>query len=77
MPYALSQNTSCPSRKIHRAFSNCPLILASCASAAYNIQERLGIEKRDILVDRVLYLKHNLNARAITSADAFTSEIKG
>lgn len=30
-----------------------PLILASCASAAYNIQERFGIEKRDILVDRV------------------------
>lgn len=30
-----------------------PLALASCASAAYNIQERFGIEKRDILVDRV------------------------
>ncbi len=30
-----------------------PMILASCASAAYNIQERFGIEKRDILVSRV------------------------
>lgn len=30
-----------------------PIILAGCASANYAIQERFGIEKRDILVDRV------------------------
>lgn len=28
-------------------------LLNGCATAAYNIQERFGIEKRDILVDRV------------------------
>lgn len=28
-------------------------LLSGCATAAYNIQERFGIEKRDILVDRV------------------------
>jgi len=28
-------------------------MLSGCATAAYNIQERFGIEKRDILVDRV------------------------
>ena len=31
-----------------------PASLTGCATAAYNIQERFGIEKRDILVDRVL-----------------------
>ena len=31
-----------------------PVSLTGCATAAYNIQERFGIEKRDILVDRVL-----------------------
>lgn len=30
-----------------------PILLSGCATAAYNIQERFGIEKRDILVDRV------------------------
>ena len=30
-----------------------PIMLSGCATAAYNIQERFGIEKRDILVDRV------------------------
>ncbi|GLQ24395.1 DNA repair ATPase [Algimonas ampicilliniresistens] len=30
-----------------------PTILSGCATAAYEIQERFGIEKRDILVDRV------------------------
>lgn len=29
------------------------LLLTGCATAAYSIQERFGIEKRDILVDRV------------------------
>jgi len=28
-------------------------MLSACATASYNIQERFGIEKRDILVDRV------------------------
>lgn len=31
-----------------------PTVLTGCATAAYNIQEKFGIEKRDILVDRVL-----------------------
>jgi len=31
-----------------------PIFLSGCATASYNIQERFGIEKRDILVDRVL-----------------------
>ncbi|RKQ70949.1 DUF2959 family protein [Litorimonas taeanensis] len=30
-----------------------PTMTTGCATAAYNIQERFGIEKRDILVDRV------------------------
>jgi len=30
-----------------------PVMLSGCATAAYNIQEKFGIEKRDILVDRV------------------------
>ena len=30
-----------------------PVFLSGCATAAYNIQEKFGIEKRDILVDRV------------------------
>ncbi len=30
-----------------------PVLVTGCASAAYNIQEKFGIEKRDILVDRV------------------------
>ena len=30
-----------------------PIVLTGCATAAYNIQEKFGIEKRDILVDRV------------------------
>lgn len=30
-----------------------PILLSGCATASYNIQERFGIEKRDILVDRV------------------------
>lgn len=31
-----------------------PVMLSSCATAAYDIQERFGIEKRDILVERVI-----------------------
>jgi len=30
-----------------------PMFLSGCATASYNIQERFGIEKRDILVGRV------------------------
>lgn len=30
-----------------------PIMLQGCATAAYNIQEKFGIEKRDILVNRV------------------------
>lgn len=30
-----------------------PILLTGCATASYNIQERFGIEKRDILVKRV------------------------
>ena len=30
-----------------------PMFISGCATAAYNIQERFGIEKRDILVGRV------------------------
>lgn len=30
-----------------------PVLVSGCATAAYNIQEKFGIEKRDILVDRV------------------------
>jgi len=30
-----------------------PIFLSGCATAAYSIQEKFGIEKRDILVDRV------------------------
>jgi|GEM_PF-5380754 len=30
-----------------------PVLVTGCATAAYNIQEKFGIEKRDILVDRV------------------------
>tara|TARA_R110002020_G_scaffold95541_5_gene229130 strand:+ start:2402 stop:3073 length:672 start_codon:yes stop_codon:yes gene_type:complete len=42
-----------PLVKFLALFLIAPMVLASCASAAYNIQERFGIEKRDILVDRV------------------------
>ncbi|MGB3456076.1 MAG: DUF2959 family protein [Litorimonas sp.] len=43
----------------HRLFlplallATAPVALSGCATAAYEIQERFGIEKRDILVDRV------------------------
>ncbi|WP_026147675.1 DUF2959 domain-containing protein [Robiginitomaculum antarcticum] len=30
-----------------------PILVTGCTTAAYNIQEKFGIEKRDILVDRV------------------------
>ncbi len=30
-----------------------PIFISGCATASYNIQEKFGIEKRDILVDRV------------------------
>lgn len=30
------------------------VLMTGCATAAYNIQEKFGIEKRDILVDRVI-----------------------
>jgi len=30
------------------------MVVSGCATAAYNIQEKFGIEKRDILVDRVV-----------------------
>ena len=30
-----------------------PMFISGCATASYNIQERFGIEKRDILVSRV------------------------
>lgn len=35
------------------ALALAPVFLTSCASVAYTVQERFGIEKRDILVDRV------------------------
>lgn len=35
------------------ALALAPVFLASCASVAYTVQEQFGIEKRDILVDRV------------------------
>lgn len=35
------------------ALALAPMFIASCASVAYTVQERFGIEKRDILVDRV------------------------
>lgn len=35
------------------ALALAPMFLTSCASVAYEVQERFGIEKRDILVDRV------------------------
>ena len=35
------------------ALLSAPVTLSACATAAYEVQERLGIEKRDILVDRV------------------------
>lgn len=35
------------------AFVLSPLVLGGCATAAYSIQEKFGIEKRDILVSRV------------------------
>lgn len=30
-----------------------PLLMSGCATVAYSVQEKFGIEKRDILVDRV------------------------
>lgn len=35
------------------ALALAPLYLTSCATVAYSVQERFGIEKRDIVVDRV------------------------
>lgn len=35
------------------ALALAPLYLTSCATVAYSVQEKFGIEKRDILVDRV------------------------
>ena len=44
-------------------------LLTACSSLYYETMEAFGVEKRDILVDRVadqvLYLKHSLNAQAI------------
>lgn len=39
--------------KLTAALMIAPIYLSGCATASYNIQERFGIEKRDILVDRV------------------------
>lgn len=35
------------------ALALAPIALTSCATVAYSVQEKFGIEKRDILVDRV------------------------
>ncbi len=39
--------------KLTAALMCAPVFLSGCATASYNIQERFGIEKRDILVNRV------------------------
>ena len=50
--------------RLMAAFMCAPVLLSGCATAAYNIQERFGIEKRDILVDRVAEVaKSQLDAK--------------
>jgi len=39
--------------RLTAALKCAPILLSGCATAAYNIQEKFGIEKRDILVNRV------------------------
>ena len=47
-----------------------PISLSGCATAAYNIQERFGIEKRDILVDRVVEVAESQTEAKEEFADA-------
>ena len=47
-----------------------PTVLTGCATAAYEIQERFGIEKRDILVDRVESAAESQNEAKEEFADA-------
>jgi len=47
-----------------------PIFLSGCATASYNIQERFGIEKRDILVDRVLDVSKSQTEAKEEFADA-------
>ena len=46
------------------------IFLSGCATASYNIQERFGIEKRDILVDRVLDVSKSQTEAKEEFADA-------
>lgn len=46
------------------------VIMTGCATAAYSIQERFGIEKRDILVDRVEAAAESQSATQEEFADA-------
>lgn len=47
-----------------------PIFISGCATASYNIQERFGIEKRDILVDRVLDVSKSQTEAKEEFADA-------
>lgn len=38
-----------------------PMFISSCSTVAYTVQERFGIEKRDILVDRVIGVAKSQN----------------
>jgi predicted aminopeptidase len=47
-----------------------PLALTGCSTVAYSVQEKFGIEKRDILVDRVEDAAESQNEAKAEFADA-------
>lgn len=54
-------------------FMSSTVLLSGCATAAYNIQEKFGIEKRDILVDRVASVAKSQTEAKEEFEDALTA----
>ena len=62
--------TPIPGAALFAALMLAPVTLAGCQTAAYAVQERFGIEKRDILVDRVADVAAEQGAAKEEFADA-------
>lgn len=59
--------------KIISVFFIAPVMLTGCATAAYQVQEKFGIEKRDILVDRVASAARSQTEAKEEFVDALTA----
>lgn len=66
------------------AFLLLAVLLGACSSAYYGALDKFGVHKRDILLTRVkkardsqvLFLKHNLNARAIAALEGRVARVQ-